>query len=266
MIPAIGEHDMNDYQINICHLYPDLLNLYGDTGNIICMKSRLERRGIKCEVTGLSVGDKLNAADFDLFFIGGGQDFEQDALLKDADQNKKADIRAAIDDEKVFLCICGGYQIMGQYYRTWDGKQLDFMGLIDFYTEGHEKRMIGNYMFECDALIALDNAAEIKADDLIVGFENHSGQTFLGEGIKPIGKVLSGYGNNEKAEYEGMHYKNVFGAYCHGPMLPKNPRFCDLLLQTALDRKYGRSTVALTELDDTLENNAHNYMVNRLSK
>ena len=238
---------MNDYQINICHLYPDLLNLYGDTGNIICMKSRLERRGIKCEVTGLSVGDKLNAADFDLFFIGGGQDFEQDALLKDADQNKKADIRAAIDDEKVFLCICGGYQIMGQYYRTWDGKQLDFMGLIDFYTEGHEKRMIGNYMFECDALIALDNAAEIKADDLIVGFENHSGQTFLGEGIKPIGKVLSGYGNNEK-------------------MLPKNPRFCDLLLQTALDRKYGRGTVALTELDDTLENNAHNYMVNRLSK
>ena len=187
-------------------------------------------------------------------------------MLKDADQNKKADIRAAIDDEKVFLCICGGYQIMGQYYRTWDGKQLDFMGLIDFYTEGHEKRMIGNYMFECDALIALDNAAEIKADDLIVGFENHSGQTFLGEGIKPIGKVLSGYGNNEKAEYEGMHYKNVFGAYCHGPMLPKNPRFCDLLLQTALDRKYGRGTVALTELDDTLENNAHNYMVNRLSK
>ena len=187
-------------------------------------------------------------------------------VVDDSVNNNITDIRAAIDDEKVFLCICGGYQIMGQYYRTWDGKQLDFMGLIDFYTEGHEKRMIGNYMFECDALIALDNAAEIKADDLIVGFENHSGQTFLGEGIKPIGKVLSGYGNNEKAEYEGMHYKNVFGAYCHGPMLPKNPRFCDLLLQTALDRKYGRGTVALTELDDTLENNAHNYMVNRLSK
>ena len=252
--------------LRICHLYPDVLNLYGDSGNIICMQRRLQWRGIDAEITQVPIGEKARFADYDLVFIGGGQDFEQDALLKDADQNKKADIRAAIDDEKVFLCICGGYQIMGQYYRTWDGKQLDFMGLIDFYTEGHEKRMIGNYMFECDALIALNNAAEIKADDLIVGFENHSGQTFLGEGIKPIGKVLSGYGNNEKAEYEGMHYKNVFGAYCHGPMLPKNPRFCDLLLQTALDRKYGRGTIALTELDDTLENNAHNYMVNRLSK
>lgn len=263
---------MSDHKINICHLYPDLLNLYGDNGNILCMKSRLERRGIECDVMGLSVGDKLNASDYDIFFIGGGQDFEQDALLKDADLNKKEDIKAAIDDEKVFLCICGGYQIMGQYYRTWDGKQLDFMGLIDFYTEGHEKRMIGNYMFECDALIEAENAANGSGsgsnggENVIVGFENHSGQTFLGDGIRPIGKVLAGYGNNEKAEYEGMHYKNVFGAYCHGPMLPKNPRFCDLLLQTALDRKYGKGAVPLSELDDTLENNAHNYMFNRLSK
>jgi len=265
---------MSDHKINICHLYPDLLNLYGDNGNILCMKKRLESRGIECTVTGLSVGDKLNAGDYDIFFIGGGQDFEQDALLKDADLNKKADIRAAIDDEKPFLCICGGYQIMGQYYKTWDGKQLDFMGLIDFYTEGHEKRMIGNYMFECDALIERSKEASSPngsgagagSDNIIVGFENHSGQTFLGEGIKPIGKVLAGYGNNEKAEYEGLHYKNVFGAYCHGPMLPKNPKFCDLLLQTALDRKYGKGTALLAEIDDTLENNAHNYMVDRLSK
>ena len=163
---------------------------------------------------------------------------------------------------------------MGQYYKTWDGKQLDFMGLIDFYTEGHEKRMIGNYMFECDALIERSKEASSPngsgsgagSDNIIVGFENHSGQTFLGEGIKPIGKVLAGYGNNEKAEYEGLHYKNVFGAYCHGPMLPKNPKFCDLLLQTALDRKYGKGTALLAEIDDTLENNAHNYMVDRLSK
>jgi CobQ-like glutamine amidotransferase family enzyme len=138
--------------------------------------------------------------------------------------------------------------------------------------------MIGNYMFECDALNEAntqnttgndsdDHHSEMAGNDnLIVGFENHSGQTFLGDGIRPIGRVLAGYGNTEKADYEGMHYKNVFGAYCHGPMLPKNPRFCDLLLQTALDRKYGKGTVMLTELDDTLENNAHDYMVRRLSK
>lgn len=250
------EITMSEYKINICHLYPDLLNLYGDNGNILCMKNRLEKRGIDCTVTGLSVGDKLNASEYDLFFAGGGQDFEQDVLLGDADRNKKADIQSAIDDEKPFLCICGGYQIMGKYYKTWDGKQLDFMGLIDFYTEGHEERMIGNYMFECDAL----------GGELIVGFENHSGKTFLGEGISPIGKVITGSGNNGIDGYEGMHYKNVFGAYCHGPMLPKNPKFCDLLLQTALDRKYGEGAVSLPELDDTLENNAHDYMVERLSK
>ena len=247
---------MDNTQINICHLYPDLLNLYGDNGNIICMKNRLEKRGISCTVTGLSVGDKLNAGDFDLYFIGGGQDFEQDVLLTDADKNKKADIKAAIDDEKPFLCICGGYQIMGQYYKTWDGHQMEFMGLMDFHTEGHEDRMIGNYMFECDALDG----------DKIVGFENHSGKTFLGEGMSPIGKVLAGNGNNGIDGYEGLHYKNVFGAYCHGPMLPKNPRFCDLLLQTALDRKYGKNMITLSELDDTFENNAHDYMVERLSK
>ncbi len=247
---------MENYTINICHLYPDLLNLYGDNGNIICMKSRLEKRGISCNVTGLSVGDKLEADKFDLFFIGGGQDFEQDVLLKDADLNKKDEIKRAMEAGKVFLCICGGYQILGKYYKTWDGKELEFMGLIDFYTEGHNERMIGNYMFECDAL----------GGDYIVGFENHSGKTFLGDGINPIGKVVTGGGNNGIDGMEGLHYKNVFGAYCHGPMLPKNPKFCDLLLQTALDVKYGEGTVTLAPIDDTLENNAHNYMVNRLSK
>ena len=242
-------------KLNICHLYPDILNLYGDTGNIICMRNRLAWRGIDCEVTGLSVGDKLDADRYDLFFIGGGQDFEQDVLLEDAERNKKADISAAIADDKVFLAICGGYQILGWYYKTWDGKQMDFMGCLDLYTEGAKDRMIGNYMFTCDELDG----------EVIVGFENHSGRTFLGNGLRPIGKVLSGYGNNGQDGMEGARYRNVFCSYSHGPMLPKNPRFCDLLLEKALSRKYGQE-VRLAELDDTLELNAHQYMQQRLSE
>ncbi|MEA4922612.1 MAG: glutamine amidotransferase [Eubacteriaceae bacterium] len=247
---------MGEYKLNICHLYPDILNLYGDTGNIICMEQRLKWRGIDCSVTGLSVGEKMDAADYDVFFIGGGQDFEQDVLLADAEANKKADIISAIDDEKVFLAICGGYQILGNYYRTWDGQQMDFMGALDVYTVGHEKRMIGNYMFTCDEL-----------SDRIVGFENHSGKTYLGDGVKPIGSVLAGYGNNGEDGTEGAHFKNVYASYSHGPMLPKNPKFCDFLLGTALERKYGKNVLEeMPCMDDVLENNAHKYMEERLSK
>jgi CobQ-like glutamine amidotransferase family enzyme len=249
---------MSEYSLNVCHLYPDVLNLYGDTGNIICLQDRMKWRGIGCEVDGLSVGDKLNAGDYDIFFIGGGQDFEQEVLLKDADENKKDDIFSAIDDEKVFLAICGGYQILGKYYKTWDGKQYDFLGALDLYTEGSETRMIGNYMYECDPLDG----------EVIVGFENHSGKTFLGDGCTPIGKVLRGSGNNGEDGMEGCHYKNVFGCYTHGPCLPKNPKFCDLLIETALKRKYG-DAISLEDfpaVDDTFEKNAHDYMVKRLSK
>ena len=265
---------MSELSLNICHLYPDILNLYGDTGNIICMKQRLAWRGIDCTVTGLSVGDKLNAGDFDLFFIGGGQDFEQDVLLSDAALNKKADIIAAIDDEKVFLAICGGYQILGNYYKTWDGQQMDFIGAIDIYTVGHKDRMIGNYMYTCDELgqgagsDAPDRSATGHASvgsNVIVGFENHSGKTYLGEGVEPIGNVLAGYGNNGEDGKEGAHYKNVYCTYSHGPCLPKNPRFADLLLETALKRKYGRNVLSeMPPLDDSFENNAHEYMYQRL--
>ncbi|MEG0662028.1 MAG: glutamine amidotransferase, partial [Anaerovoracaceae bacterium] len=160
----------------------------------------------------------------------------------------------AIDEEKVFLAICGGYQILGNYYKTWDGQQFDYMGCLDIYTEGHQDRMIGNYMFTCDAL----------GGEKIVGFENHSGKTYRGKGSLPIGKVLAGHGNNGEDGTEGVAYKNVFATYSHGPVLPKNPKFCDLLLRKALERKYGE--VALEALDDEFENKAHDYMVSRLEK
>lgn len=241
------------YKLRICHLYPDILNLYGDRGNIICMIRRMQWRGIETEVTGISVGDPLNYEDYDLFFIGGGQDFEQEVLLKDLASGKSAQIREAIEAEKVFLAICGGYQMLGQYYKTWDGHQCDFIGALDLYTIGEKERMIGNYMYQCDAS---------DGGYVVVGFENHSGKTYLGEKVRPMGTVLSGYGNNGKDKTEGARYKNVFATYSHGSLLPKNPGLADHILKTALKRRY--PDIELEALDDTFENNAHDYMQHRL--
>lgn len=240
-------------KLNICHLYPDVLNLYGDTGNIICLTKRLEWRGIECEVTELPIGASADFSQFDLFFVGGGQDFEQEVLLGDLHAGKDREIISAIEDGKVFLAICGGYQMLGQYYKTYTGEQCDFIGALDLYTLGSEERMIGNYMFEC---------APENGGSTVVGFENHSGKTWLGAGLVPLGRILSGFGNNGEDGTEGARYKNVFGTYSHGPLLPKNPQFADMLLQTALERKYGVSQ--LPALDDRLELLAHDYMQSRL--
>ena len=240
-------------ELKICHLYPDVLNLYGDRGNIICMEKRLQWRGIDVVTTGVPIGQSLKASEYDLFFIGGGQDFEQEVLLSDLASGKTAEIKAAIEDEKPFLAICGGYQMLGTYYKTWDGEQCDFTGALDFYTEGSKDRMIGDYAFTCEEL-----------GITVVGFENHSGKTRLGSGVKPMGKVLHGYGNNGEDGTEGVRYKNVFGTYSHGCLLPKNPVLCDHILKIALERKYGACD--LDPLPDTLERNAHSYMERRLLK
>ena len=240
-------------ELNICHLYPDILNLYGDRGNILCMKKRLEWRGIGVTVTGISIGEALEASAYDLLFVGGGQDFEQEVLLGDLAGAKTEELKAAIEDSLPVLAICGGYQMLGQYYKTWDGAQCDFTGALDLYTVGSKDRMIGNYMFTCDEL-----GCEI------VGFENHSGKTYLGAGVKPMGKVLAGFGNNGEDGTEGARYKNVFGTYSHGSLLPKNPKLADHILKTALERKYGAAE--LPPLDDALETAAHDYMKARLSK
>lgn len=241
-------------KLNICHLYPDVLNLYGDTGNIICLKKRLEWRDIEAEISELPIGESADFSQFDIFFVGGGQDFEQGVLLEDLHKGKEKEIISAIEDEKVFLAICGGYQMLGQYYKTYTGKQCDFIGALDLYTVGSETRMIGNYMFECEPEIG----------GTVVGFENHSGKTYLGNGLSPLGKVISGFGNNGEDGTEGAHYKNVFGTYSHGPLLPKNPLFADMLLATALRRKY--SDMELPPLEDGIENSAHYHMEDRLRK
>ena len=240
-------------ELKICHMYPDVLNLYGDRGDVLCMTRRLGWRGLDCSVTKLPIGEKARLADFDLVFIGGGQDFEQQVLLEDLHRGKDREILAAVEDGLPFLTICGGYQMLGSYYETYDGQRCDFIGALDLYTVGSKQRMIGNYKFQCEAA---------SGGSVVVGFENHSGKTWLGSGVRPLGKVLSGFGNNGEDGTEGARYKNVFGTYSHGPLLPKNPALCDFILLTALERKYGSAQLA--PLDDAAELSAHDAMAAKL--
>lgn len=225
--------------IRIAHLYPDMLNLYGDRGNIIALTERMKARQIDVLTDAITMGKSFNADDYDILFIGGGQDFEQDVLLDDLKKGKDAEINKAIHNGTVMLAICGGYQMLGKYYKTYDGKMLEYMGALDFYTEGKEERMIGNYAYKT------------KEGIEVVGFENHSGRTYLGKGVEPLGKMIKGFGNNGEDGTEGVRFQNTFGTYSHGPVLPKNPDFADLLISKAIENKYGKSDLA--PLDDSLE-------------
>ncbi len=228
--------------IRIAHLYPDMLNLYGDRGNIITLTERMKARGIEVYTDAVTMGKSFNSDDYDILFIGGGQDFEQDVLLDDLKKGKDKEINKAIHSGRVMLAICGGYQMLGKYYKTYDGKLLEYMGALDFYTEGKEERMIGNYAFK------------MKEGIEVIGFENHSGRTYLGKGVEPLGKMIKGYGNNGEDGTEGVRFLNTFGTYSHGPVLPKNPEFADLLISKAIENKYCKSE--LVPLNDLLESKA----------
>ncbi len=225
--------------LKIAHLYPDLLNLYGDSGNVLCLEKRLQWRNIEYDTDLIFAGSKCRLIDYDIIFIGGGQDFEQHLVMQEIGRGVDNQLKNAIEEEAVVLAVCGGFQLLGKYYQTNKGEILNFTSILDFYTVGKSKRFIGNYIFKTEEKIR------------IMGFENHSGRTFLGKNTKPLGKVLMGYGNNGKDGTEGVRYKNVFGTYCHGPVLPKNPDFADLLIEKALYRKYGKTELA--PLDTSLE-------------
>ena len=233
--------------IRIAHLYPDMLNLYGDRGNIIALTERMRARGIDVQTDAITMGKSFNADNYDILFIGGGQDFEQDVLLNDLKKGKDIEINKAIHNGTVMLAICGGYQMLGKYYKTYDGNMLEYMGALDFYTEGKEERMIGNYAYKT------------KEGIEVVGFENHSGRTYLGKGVEPLGKMIRGFGNNGEDGTEGVRFKNTFGTYSHGPVLPKNPQLADLLISKALENKYGKAD--LSSLDDSLEAKAREQVM-----
>lgn len=225
--------------IKIAHLYPDLLNLYGDSGNVICLQKRLMWRNIECKTDLLYADSYFDLNNYDIIFIGGGQDFEQRLVLKSLSKGVADNLHSAIENEVCVLAVCGGFQLLGKYYQTNKGDVLNFTGILDFYTVGKSKRLIGNYIFKTEEKIR------------IMGFENHSGRTYLSKNLKPLGKVLMGCGNNGKDGTEGVRYKNTFGTYCHGPILPKNPDFADLIIENALLRKYGKAE--LSPIDNTLE-------------
>ena len=241
-------------ELKICHLYPDVLNLYGDRGNVLCMEKRLQWRGIDVVTTGVGLGDKLNAADFDLFMIGGSHDFDTVSIREDLSAGKAEEMRAAVEDGKVFLAIDGGFQMLGHYYETPEGEKHEFVGALNIYTVGGKSRTPGNYMF------SLEECPQIT----VVGFENHAAKTYLGDGVEPLGRIITGFGNNGEDGTEGARYKNVFASFGHGALLPKNPALTDRILAAALERKYGKAELA--PLDDAFEMTAHDYMVSRLTK
>ncbi len=227
--------------LKLAHLYPKLLNIYGDIGNIIAIKKRCEWRGINVIIDDIGIGDKITEHDF--YFIGGGQDLQQIAVSKELQKHKEF-LLAERDRGAVFLGICGGYQLFGHYYQPNNGKRLEGISLIDAYTVAGDKRYIGNVTVSTD----------LVEPNTLVGFENHSGLTYLQGETKPIGKTVIGNGNNGKDKTEGAYYKNVFGTYLHGSFLPKNPHFTDYLLKLALQEDLNR-------LDDQIENNLHDSLL-----
>lgn len=238
-------------KLNICHMYPDLLNLYGDRGNIMAFSRRCLWRGIQVEVHPVSIGDKVDFSHMDFVFLGGGSDREQNLMAADL-MERTGDLREAIEDGLVVLAICGGYQLLGKYYRTIAGEVIPGLGILDLYTEGGQKRLIGNVAVE----VELGGSRQ-----KITGFENHSGRTYLGN-LEPLGCVLAGHGNNGEDGKEGARYKNVICSYLHGPILPKNPLITDHLISRALERRYREAF--LEPLDDSLEEAANRVMLKRL--
>ena len=238
-------------KLTIGHLYPDLLNLYGDRGNIRCLMKRCLWRGIEAETIAFELDDKIDFSNLDIVLLGGGSDREQMLVCEKLKEIQK-DFKEYVEQDGVVIAICGGYQLLGNYYKTEEGI-IEGLSLVDMYTEQGENRLIDNIVLQSELF-----------DMPIVGFENHGGRTFIGEN-KPLGKVLYGSGNDGKSGYEGVVYKNVIGTYLHGPLLPKNPQLADELILRALKKKYGEN-ITLSALDDSQEKAANDYIFNRFVK
>ncbi|MGL4695332.1 type 1 glutamine amidotransferase [Enterococcus larvae] len=216
-------------ELRVCHLYGNLLNTYGDNGNLLMLKYLAEQNSIAFHSEIVSIYEPFDPEKYDLVFFGGGQDFEQLIVSQDI-QSKKEALTSFIEDDGVILAICGGYQLLGHYYIGADGQKIKGISALDHYTISQENnRYIGD--------IVIHNE---EFDETYYGFENHNGRTFLGEGERPLGKVIEGQGNNAEDGSEGVIYKNVFGSYFHGPILSRNENLAMRLINTALERKYGK--------------------------
>lgn len=245
-------------KLTIHHLYADMMNLYGDRGNVISIKKRCEWRGIDVAVVDVGLGERVAPTGCDIFLFGGGQDREQSLLAEDLSGSKGADLRAIVEDGGVVLGVCGGYQLMGNHYETPEGEKLPGVGIFDLHTEPREPeeaRLIGNVLVRVDP-------PEGGAAREVVGFENHGGRTYLGD-TEPLGKVVAGFGNNGEDGTEGARRLNAYGTYLHGSLLPKNPWLTDQLVLNAAHRV--EENFELESLDDNIEKSASTVMAARVS-
>ncbi len=243
------------YSLTIGWLYPGLMSTYGDRGNIIVLTKRCEWRGIKAEVLNLNQDfDSKLLNDLDIIFMGGAQDLQQKIVSSDFSKEKIKLLREKVENGIPGLYVCGAYQFLGKYYKEANRSKIKGLGILDLFTENPgegKKRLIGN--------IAIKNSD----GNVIVGFENHGGRTYLGERLKPFGHVMEGFGNNGIDKTEGAIYKNSIGTYLHGPILPKNPEIADFLIEKALVRKY-KKKIKLEKLDDSLSKKAKETILRKI--
>ena len=238
-------------RIRVAHLYPDYLNIYADRGNIAVLARRAQWRGHELDVTPVSIGDELRPGAHDLLYIGGGQDREQALVAVDL-VAKTESVRAAAAGGAAVLAVCGGYQLLGRFYRDRDGSELPGVGLFPLETIAGEKRMIGDVLLDC-----------AWAGRTLAGFENHAGRTALDRGAEPLGRVVSGFGNDGRSGFEGCRVGRAIGTYLHGPLLPRNPWFADWVLGEALAHATGDDAAQLQPLADELELEAHAVAADR---
>jgi CobQ-like glutamine amidotransferase family enzyme len=233
-------------------LYPDLMNIYGDRGNILTLLKRAEWRGFEAKLVELGRGTIKRMDEVDVFFFGGGQDREQALVYEDLLEFKQQPLEQAVDGGAMVLAVCGGYQLLGHYYQTAEGEKFPGIGMIDVTTEAGKKRFIGD--------VVIDTDVETLNPKTLVGFENHSGRTFLGPNARPLGRLRLGHGNNGSDGMEGCLQGTVLGTYLHGSLLPKNPHLADYLIRKALIR---RGVDELSPLDDSVELAAHERILLR---
>lgn len=231
-------------EIKIAHLYPELLNLYGDKGNINALCKRLSWRGIDSEVKTIKLGDNIVFSDFDIVVLGGGSYREQIMVCNELLPMNSA-VRDYVENDGVMLATCGGYHILGKTWQS-DSETIDGLGILDMYTEQNSDRLMGNVIIDSPII-----------NDRITGFENHSELVYTN--MPPLGKILYGNGNNIKDKTEGSIYKNLIGTNLHGPVLPVNPKLADWILTQALTNKYG--DIQLSDLDDSYESKARDYII-----
>ena len=215
--------------IRICHLYGNLLNTYGDNGNLLMIQYYAKKKGYQVDTKIVSLDDDFNAADYDIVFFGGGQDYEQKIVARDL-QSKKEALTEYIENDGVTIGICGGFQLLGKYYINAAGDRLEGIGALDHYTLNQDNnRFIGDIVIEND-----------RFGQTYYGYENHNGRTFLGENTQPLGKVVTGFGNNGEDQTEGVMYKNTFGSYFHGPLLVRNEQLTNEIVGLAIKNMQAR--------------------------